>query len=88
MNALHYRGNAMETAAEITDQKKTALRLILDAFKEAEADGVDTDCMAQAALFFALKEFVLAYGEAPVAAFAERLPARIMNGEFSVMRHG
>jgi len=88
MNALHYRGHAMETAAEITDQKKTALRLVMDAFQAAEADGIDSDCMAQATLFFVLKEFVLAYGEEAVAAFAERLPGRIRDGEFSVLRHG
>jgi hypothetical protein len=88
MDAPHYRGNAMETAAEIADQKKTALGLIMDAFHDAEADGVDSDCMAQATLFYVLKEFVLAYGEEAVAAFAERLPGRIRDGEFSVLRHG
>jgi hypothetical protein len=70
------------------DQKQAALRLMLDAFAEGEFDGIDPDCMAQAALFAALKEFVSTYGEEPVAAFAEKLPDRVRNGEFTVRRHG
>jgi hypothetical protein len=88
MTALQYRGDAMETAAEIADQKKTALKLLVDAFGEAQDDGVDPDCMTQAALFYAIKEFVMAYGEEPVAKFAEGLPKRIRQGEFTVIRHG
>ncbi len=88
MNSLHYKGEAMESAADITDQKKTALRLLIDAFNEADDDGVDPDCMVQATLFFAIKEFVAAYGEEPVAVFAEGLPRRIRHGEFSVVGHG
>jgi hypothetical protein len=74
--------------AELADQKQAALRLMLDAFAEGDLDGIDPDCMAQAALFAALKEFVGAYGEEPVAKFAERLPDRVRNGEFTVHRHG
>jgi hypothetical protein len=70
------------------DQKKAALRLMLDAFAEADLDGIDPDCMAQAALFAALQEFVSAYGEEPVARLTERLPDRVRNGEFTVVRHG
>jgi hypothetical protein len=75
-------------AGDAAKQKQAALRLVLDAFAEADLDGIDSDCMAQAALFAALKEFVLAYGEEPVARFAERLPDRVRNGEFTVQRHG
>jgi hypothetical protein len=88
MTSLHYRGEAMETAADIGDQKQTALRLLIGAFNEADDDGVDPDCMTQAALFFALKEFVMAYGEEPVAKFVEGLPQRVRNGEFTAVRHG
>jgi hypothetical protein len=73
---------------DAVDQKQAALRLMLDAFAEGDLDGIDPDCMAQAALFAALKEFVAAYGEEPVAKFAERLPDRVRNGEFTVHRHG
>jgi hypothetical protein len=73
---------------DTADQKQAALRLMLDAFAEGDLDGIDPDCMAQAALFAALKEFVDAYGEEPVAKFAEKLPDRVRNGEFTVHRHG
>jgi hypothetical protein len=88
MSSLHYNREALESAADITAQKQTALRLLIDAFNEADDDGVDPDCMVQAALFFSLKELVEAYGEEPVAKFAEGLPRRIRDGEFSVVRHG
>jgi hypothetical protein len=74
--------------SQISEQKQAALRLMLDAFAEGDLDGIDPDCMAQAALFAALKEFVDAYGEEPVAKFAEKLPDRVRNGEFTIHRHG
>ena len=73
---------AAETAAD-QDQKRLALGYIQEAWAEARLDGVDGDCMAQACLFAALIEFVRTYGEDPAAKFAEGLPARIRNGEFS-----
>ena len=88
MTALHYAANTDETATDVATQKQIAVRLLLDAFSEAELEGVAADCMAQAALFIALKEFVLAYGEEPVAKFTEKLPKRLRNGEFTVQRHG
>jgi hypothetical protein len=65
------------------DQKRVALGYIQEAWAEARLEGIDGDCMAQACLFAALIEFVRTYGEDPTAAFAEGLPARIRNGEFS-----
>jgi hypothetical protein len=65
------------------DQKRLALGYIHEAWAEARIDGVDGDCMAQACLFAALVEFVRTYGEDPAAKFAEGLPVRIRNGEFS-----
>jgi hypothetical protein len=65
------------------EQKKVALSYIHEAWAEARLDGVDGDCMAQACLFSALIEFVSTYGEEAAATFAEGLPARIRNGEFS-----
>ncbi len=88
MNALHDDGADQESAVEIVDQKRSALRLIALAFEESADDGVDPDCMTQATLFYALKEFVLVYGEEAVARFAESLPQRIRDGEFTVVRHG
>jgi hypothetical protein len=68
----------------IAAHKKAALDLMIEAFEVARADGIEGDCVAQAALFAALKEFVSTYGEEPVATFAQRLPERIRNGEFTV----
>jgi hypothetical protein len=65
------------------EQKKAALGYVQEAWAEARLDGIDGDCMAQACLFAALIEFVSTYGEDAAAEFAENLPARIRNGEFS-----
>jgi succinylarginine dihydrolase len=87
MTTTHYANDTAEAMRAANEQKQAALRLMLDVFEEAEMDGIDPDCMAQAALFTALKEFVSAYGEEPMAKFAERLPERIRNGEFTVQQH-
>ena len=65
------------------EQKQVALSYVHEAWAEARLDGVDGDCLAQACLFAALIEFVSTYGEDAASAFAEGLPARIRNGEFS-----
>lgn len=65
------------------EQKKAALGYVHEAWAEARLDGIDDDCMAQACLFAALIEFVSTYGEDAAAKFAEGLPDRIRNGEFS-----
>jgi hypothetical protein len=65
------------------EQKQAALGYVHEAWAEARLDGIDGDCMAQACLFAALIEFVSTYGEEAAAGFAEGLPARIRNGEFS-----
>ena len=82
MTSLIQPLTAAETASD-QDQKRLALGYIQEAWAEARLDGVDGDCMAQACLFAALVEFVQTYGEDPAAKFAEGLPARIRNGEFS-----
>jgi hypothetical protein len=66
------------------EQKRVALGYLHEAWAEARLDGIDGDCMAQACLFAALAEFVTTYGEDAAANFAERLGARIRNGEFSI----
>ena len=70
-----------ETAA---DERRAALGYVTDAFVEATLDGIESDCFAHAALFAAFRELVTTYGEEAVAQFAERLPRRIRDGEFSV----
>lgn len=66
------------------EQKRIALSYLHEAWGEARLDGVDGDCLAQAALFAALTELVTTYGEDATAKYAEGLSARIRNGEFSI----
>jgi hypothetical protein len=66
------------------EQKQTALSYLSEAWAEARHDGVDGDCLAQASLFTALAELVSTYGEDAVAKFAEGVPGRVRNGEFSL----
>jgi len=66
------------------EQKRAALGYLHEAWAEARLDGIDGDCLAQACLFAALAELVSTYGEDAAATFAEGLPARIRNGEFSI----
>jgi hypothetical protein len=66
------------------EQKRAALGYLNEAWAEARLDGIDGDCLAQACLFAALAELVSTYGEDASATFAEGLPARIRNGEFTV----
>jgi hypothetical protein len=66
------------------EQKQAALSYVREAWEEARLDGVEGDCMAQAFLFAALSELVTVYGEEATGRFAENLPARIRNGEFSL----
>src|SRR5579871_6875446 len=66
------------------EQKQAALDLIMEAWIEARQYGVDGDCMAQICLFTAFSELVSTYGEDAAARYAEGLPKRIANGEFSV----
>jgi hypothetical protein len=66
------------------EQKQAALSYLNEAWAEARHDGVDGDCLAQASLFAALAELVGTYGEDAVAKFAEGLPARVRNGEYSI----
>lgn len=66
------------------EQKRMALGYLQEAWAEAQLDGVDGDCLAQACLFTALAELVSTYGEDAAATFAEGLAGRIRNGEFTL----
>ncbi len=74
---------ASEPVPEL-EQKRIALRFLQDAWAEAQHDGIDGDCLAQTALFLSLAELTSTYGEEAAACYAEKLGARIRNGEFSV----
>lgn len=66
------------------EPKQAALRYILEAWEEASLEGLDSDCIATAAIFAALSDMIATYGEEPVARMAERLPERIRVGEFTI----
>ena len=66
------------------EQKQAALGYLHEAWAEAQLDGVDGDCMAQACLFSALSELIATYGEEATARFADGLAVRVRNGEFTV----
>jgi hypothetical protein len=78
------RVNPSRDQASELEQKQIALSYLHEAWGEARLEGVDGDCLAQAALFTALTELVTTYGEDATAKYAEGLPARIRNGEFSI----
>jgi hypothetical protein len=69
---------------ELSALKQAALSYVNEAFAEAELDGLDADCMAQAALFAAFTELVTTYGEDAVAEYASTLPDKIRSGAFSM----
>ena len=74
--------------AEASADKRAALSYVVEAFVEAQLDGLDADCMAQAALFAAFQELVATYSEDATADFAQGLPERIRSGAFSTtLRH-
>ena len=79
--------HAVEAPADGPDQEQkiAALGYLQEAWREARISGVDGDCLAQASLFIALAELVSTYGEEPAARFAEGLPRRLLNGEFSLL---
>lgn len=66
-----------------SDEQRAALVYVTEAFAEAILAGIESDSFAHAALSAALHELVAAYGEDKVAAFAEGLPRRVREGEFS-----
>jgi len=72
------------TATE--EPKQVALRYLLEAWDEAVQEGIDSDCLATAAIFAALSDMIQSYGEEPVARMAEGLADRIRVGEFTVGR--
>jgi hypothetical protein len=77
--------NASDDFFDTTDERRAALAYVAEAFAEATLDGIEEDCFVQAALFTAFQTLVDIYGEDAAATFAERLPERIRQGEFSVV---
>ena len=70
----------------IAEKKRAALDLVLDAWCLGLEKGIDGEILAHAALFAALSDLIDLYGEDAVATLAARLPQRIHNGEFTLVR--
>ena len=75
----------LDELPELSALKQAALSYVTEAFAEAELDGLDGDCMAQAALFAAFTELVTTYGEDAVAEYAATLVDKIRSGAFSMV---
>jgi hypothetical protein len=84
---------AMETITipddegEFALQKQEAYMRLNHAWQQALTAGIEPDVVAQAALFAALSDLVVTYGEDAVADYTSRLAERVNRGEFSVRRH-
>ncbi len=68
------------------EERQLALEYLADAWNSANADGVDTEALAHAALFAAIATLVKDYGEEAVAQLIGRVPDRISNGEYTLDR--
>ena len=72
--------------SESEAQKQQALRYILDAWEEALHDGIESEMLANAAMFAALADLIGVYGEDAVAKMTTGLSRRIHHGEFTLKR--
>ena len=70
----------------ITDdeQKRVALKLMLEAWDEAVAQGASPEMVASSAIFAALTDMIDTYGENTVADMVAEWPDRIRDGEFTL----
>lgn len=66
------------------DERHAALTYLSDAWVEAVRDGLDEDCIVQAALFTALRSLVATYGEDASADFVAGLAERVRGGEYTL----
>lgn len=73
-----------EIADMAADDRHAALTLLSDAWVEAVREGIEEDCLIQAALFTALRSLVATYGEEASASFVGRLSERVAAGEYTV----
>jgi hypothetical protein len=67
------------------DQKRIALTHLSEAWEEARLDGVELECIVQAAVFLLFSELAEHYGEEAAGRFAEEIAPRVRNGEFSIL---
>ncbi len=77
-----------EVADQADQDRQVALTYLNDAWVEAVREGLDEDCLVQAALFAALRSLVDAYGEEPCAEFVERLAEKVRAGDYTLPASG
>lgn len=75
-----------EIEPTLAEKKRAAYEMVADAMAEAEAEGIDRDIVAQAALFAVVSDLVATWGEVEVADFVERMVDRVLAGEFTINR--
>ena len=66
------------------EQKRVALKLMLEAWDEAVAQGASPEMVASSAIFAALTDMIDTYGENTVADMVAEWPDRIRDGEFTL----
>ena len=66
------------------EQKRLALRIILEAWEQAIAQGCAPELVASSAIFAAITDMVDNYGEQVVADMVAEWPDRIRDGEFTL----
>ncbi|WP_051356959.1 hypothetical protein [Azorhizobium doebereinerae] len=81
-NFASYPLNVAEPAS---DERHVALSYLEDAWTEALRDGLDEDCLVQAALFSALRTLVDTYGEEPTADYVTSLAERVRTGAYTLI---
>ncbi|MGE4373525.1 MAG: hypothetical protein AB7E29_11645 [Xanthobacter sp.] len=67
------------------DERLVALTYLNDAWVEAVRDGLEEDCLVQAALFTALRSLVATYGEEPCADYVSSLVERVRAGDYTLI---
>lgn len=66
------------------EQKRLALRMILEVWEDALAQGISAEMVASSAIFAALTDMIEHYGEHAVAEMVAEWPERIREGEFTL----
>jgi hypothetical protein len=70
------------------EQKRLALRVMLEAWDDAVAQGASSEIVASSAIFAALTDMIDIYGETTVAEMVAEWPDRIREGEFTLKPQG
>lgn len=77
-------GPTVETESFVTEHKRKAMMLFLDAWDEACAQGIPSDLLSEVCLYLAITDLVEDRGEEDVAAILEALPDRVRAAEFTL----